>query len=346
MLEIIQTVNDWLAQKGQVALATVVETWGSAPRRVGSKMALTADMAMIGSVSGGCVETAVIEAGVEALADGKARLLKYGVSDDTAWEVGLTCGGRISVLVEPLDEAWWQIVTDYIRRDQPATTFTILEGALAGRKLVIDGEGAVLHNTLGADYAQRAIQTAMQQHIPKLVDFDGVGVMVDVHRPRPHLIIIGGVHVAQPLQLFARTLGFRVSLVDPRGVFASAERFPNVDSILHSYPDKALPQLGLDVNTYVAVLTHDPKIDDKALIAALPSPAPYIGVLSSRKTHEARVARLRKAGIEDDLIARIYTPVGLDIDAQTPEEIALSIMAQIIAVRNGALRPVVQPVGA
>lgn len=335
MFDILETVNEWLRAGRKVALATVVETWGSAPRRTGSKMAITEDMAMIGSVSGGCVETAVVEQALETLADGSPRLLKYGISDDTAWEVGLTCGGKISIFVEPLDEAWWRAVVDYIERDIAATTFTILEGVHAGNKALVDGSGGVQYNTIGTNVHKLASEAAAQIHIAKLANLDGTQVFADVHRPRPHLIIIGGVHVAQPLQGFARALGFRVSLIDPRGVFASQERFPDVEAILHSYPDKALPELGLDVNTYVVILTHDPKIDDKALIAALPSPAPYVGVLSSRKTHEARNARLRTAGLSAEQIARINTPIGIDIDAQTPEEIALSIMAEIIAVRNG-----------
>jgi xanthine dehydrogenase accessory factor len=346
MLDILQTVDEWLKQKRRIALATVVETWGSSPRRIGSKMAVTHDTAMIGSVSGGCVETTVIEQAVEVLVDGKPRLLKYGVSDDDAWEAGLTCGGKISIFVEPLDEGWWRLVTDYIIRDQPVTTLIQLEGDNAGRKIVVDKDGGVQYNTMGVAYKEQLAGTALNYQRSQQVVIADINVMVDVFIPRPHLIIIGGVHVAQPLQAFARQLGFRVSIIDPRGVFASLERFPNVDAILHSYPDKALPQLGLDTNTYLAVLTHDPKIDDKALLTALPSPAPYVGVLSSRKTHQARVKRLQAAGLSSELIARIRTPIGVDIEAQTPEEIALSIMAQIITVRNQIMKtkPVAQVV--
>ena len=160
-------------------------------------------------------------------------------------------------------------------------------------------------------------------------------VMVDIQASRPHLILIGGVHVSIPLQEMARQVGFRVSIIDPRSAFASEERFPNVANIMHTYPDRALPALGLDRNTYLAVLTHDPKIDDKALTTALPAKLPYIGVLSSRRTHEKRVARLKEAGISDELIQQIRTPIGIDIGSSTPEEIALSILAEIVAVRNG-----------
>ena len=334
MLDILQTVDEWLAGGRSIALATVVETWGSAPRGVGSKMAITADMAVTGSVSGGCVEAAVIEQAVEALADNTPRLLKFGISDDLAWDVGLSCGGKITIFVEPLDVAWWRLASDDVRHDRAAATITALEGENAGRKLLLDSTGDVRYSTLDTATAEALASAASEYATPQQAELDGIPVMIDRHRPRPHLIIIGGVHIAQTLQGFARQLGFRVSLVDPRGVFASAERFPDVETILHSYPDKALPQLGLDGDTYVAVLTHDPKIDDKALLTALPSPAPYVGVLSSRRTHETRIARLQEAGVPPELIARIYTPIGLDIKAQTPEEIALSIMAEIVAVRN------------
>lgn len=335
MLDILETVNEWLKNGKKVALATVVETWGSAPRRSGSKMAVTEAMGMIGSVSGGCVETAVVEQALDVLADGKPRLLKYGVSDDDAWEVGLTCGGRISIFVEPLDVDWWHLVTAAVQQDRAATTITVLEGNLAGRKSLVDAQGSVLYSTLADTALASAPVTAY--HSTQQAEIAGLTALVDVHLPRPHLILIGGVHIAQPLQSFARQLGFRVSLIDPRGVFANRERFPHVETILTSYPDKALPQLGLDSDTYIAVLTHDPKIDDKALITALPAPVAYIGVLSSRRTHDVRIKRLLEAGVSPELFDRIHTPIGVEIAARTPEEIALSIMAEIIAVRNQAV---------
>lgn len=339
MLDILDTVDQWIAQNRAVALATVVETWGSAPRGIGSKMAVTSDMAMIGSVSGGCVETAVVEQALEILEDGKPRLLHYGVSDDTAWEVGLTCGGNMSIFVEPLDVQWWQIVTAEVRANRPAATVTILEGANAGQKALFDTSGNALYTSanLAPENCEQLAQASKSKNRSGRTEIAEQNVMVDLHFPRPHLIMIGGVHIAMPLQSFARQVGFRVSVIDPRDVFATEERFPEVDNILHSYPDKALQQLGLDRNTYVAVLTHDPKIDDKALTTALPSDAPYIGVLSSKRTHELRKKRLLEAGIPQEQIDRIHTPIGIDINAQTPEEIALCILAEIVAVRNGVL---------
>lgn len=334
MRDILDTVNQWLENNESVALATVVATWGSAPRGVGAKMAVTADMAMVGSVSGGCVETAVVEESLKALSKNRPKLLHFGVSDDTAWDVGLTCGGKISVFVEPLDKQWWHLVTERQAQNQQSTTITLLEGERAGQKLLLGSDDSRLYSS--ADDTD-ALATLVEQRSGQ-TSLDDMAVMVDHHQVRPHLIIIGGVHVAMPLKNFAHELGFRVSLIDPRQVFATPERFPDVEAIHHSYPDKALADLGLDRETYVAVLTHDPKIDDKALITALPSNVAYVGVLSSSRTHEKRLQRLREAGLSDDALARIRTPIGIDIAAQTPEEIALCIMAEIVAVRNGAIK--------
>lgn len=339
MLDILQTVNKWIDEDRKVALATVAKTWGSAPRRAGSKLGITSDMAMIGSVSGGCVEGAVVEEAVAGLKDGKPRLLKFGVADDTAWEVGLTCGGSIEVFVERLDKVWWDKVAELAQSDTYAVTVTVVEGEAIGEKVLFDADGNVLYST---GNVTEALCTAMRDTAKSakqsgITTMGETRVMVDVQASRPHLIVIGGVHVAIPLQEMARQVGFRVSIVDPRSAFASEERFPDVANILHTYPDKALPELGLDPNTYLAVLTHDPKIDDKALTTALPTNIPYVGVLSSSRTHEKRVARLKELGISDELIAKIRTPIGIDIGASTPEEIAVCILAEIVAVRNGVL---------
>ena len=342
MLDILETMNRWLAQERAVALATVVETWGSAPRRVGSKMGITDQMNMIGSVSGGCVEGAVVEEALAGLGEGRPRLLKFGVADDMAWEVGLTCGGSIEVYVEPLDAMWWDALAELALNDNFGVTVTFLEGARIGEKVMLDNAGAVIYRSpnLSDDLLDAMRSVAAESHKSGVTVLGGERVMVDMQIERPHLILIGGVHVAIPLQAMARQVGFRVSIVDPRAAFASEERFPDVANITHSYPDKALPQLGLDRSAYLAVLTHDPKIDDRALITALPANIPYVGVLSSGRTHRQRVARLKEAGLSDELIAQIRSPIGIDIGASTPEEIAVCILAEIIAVRNG------QPVGA
>lgn len=337
MLDILDMMNQWQDDNRKIALATVVKTWGSAPRREGSKMGITSDMAMIGSVSGGCVEGAVVEEGVAGLKDGKPRLLKFGVADDTAWEVGLTCGGSIEVYVEPLDQTWWDKVSNMAAHDEYAITVTVLEGDHIGAKVLFDNDGTMLYQTENVTDDLLAMMTDSAQSANKsgMTTMGETRVMVDIQASRPHLILIGGVHVSIPLQEMARQVGFRVSIIDPRSAFASEERFPNVANIMHTYPDKALPELGLDRNTYLAVLTHDPKIDDKALTTALPANLPYVGVLSSSRTHQKRVARLKEFGITDEQIAQIRTPIGIEIGSSTPEEIALCILAEIVAVRNG-----------
>jgi xanthine dehydrogenase accessory factor len=338
MLDILTTMDGWLNEGRPTALATVVATWGSSPRQAGAKLGIAADMAMIGSVSGGCVENAVVEEALAGLKDNKPRLLNFGVSDDTAWDVGLACGGRMTVYVEPLDTKWWQIAASHARRDQAMATATIMTGELAGQKASFDETGLV--------YATSAITPELCDQISQqgllsrssgrmqIGDFD---ILVDVYRPRPRLILIGGAHVAMALNNFALQLGFRVILIDPRKAFATPERFPDVELISHRYPDKALAEIGITPESYIAILTHDPKIDDPALRIALPSSAPYIGVLSSKRTHEKRIERLTEAGVAPELLARIRTPIGINIGAQTPEEIALCIMAEIIAVRNKVL---------
>ncbi len=335
MLDILSSVEEWLGQQQPVALATVVETWGSAPRRVGAKMAVVPSMAMAGSVSGGCVEGAVVEEALTVLRRGQPRLLDFGVSDDDAWAVGLACGGKISVLVEPLDARWWPLAVAAAQHDQRLTTLTVLEGEHTGAKIALNAASELVYTNdrLPPEQVQAFISASLPTHSGRAM-LASQAVMVDVIAPRPHLILIGGVHVAMALQQFARMLGFKVTLIDPRDAFASDARFPDVDGITHAYPDKALAEIAIDGDTYIAVLTHDPKIDDPALIAALGAQPAYIGVLSSRRTHEKRVERLRQAGIAASELARLHTPIGLNIGASTPEEIALAIVAEIVAVKN------------
>ncbi len=342
MFDILETVDNWLVEGRPIALATVIETWGSSPRQAGAKMAVTSDSAMIGSVSGGCVETAVASEALDSLSDGQPRLLHFGVSDDTAWDVGLACGGKISVFVEPLDAGWWQSATNSLRENRATATITILDGPAAGQKMLVDAETGIGYTSesLEPDLYSAFLHTAqdgMSSAKTTRARIADLEVFIDTFNPRPQLIIIGGAHVAMALNIFARQLGFRVVLIDPRKAFATPERFPEVELISHRYPDKILPELGLNPETYIAILTHDPKIDDPALRVALSSPVPYIGILSSKRTHEKRIKRLIAAGLDQQLLMRIRTPIGLDIGAKTPEEVALCIMAEMIAVRNGAI---------
>ncbi|MFN8452410.1 MAG: XdhC family protein [Anaerolineae bacterium] len=343
MLDILSQVDEWLRQQKRVALATVVETWGSAPRRVGSKMAVAQDMAMVGSVSGGCVEGAVIEEALVALEDNQPRLLHYGVSDDDAWEVGLACGGKISIWVEPLDVRWWRLAEDAARHDQPLTTLTVLEGDAAGAKIAYSADDQIVYTNDRVSSEQAQAFAAVMPHMPSgRATVAAQAVMVDNIMPRPHSVMIGGVHMRRRCSISPGRSASLVTLIDPRDAFATDERFPDVDCIFHSYPDKALAQISIDANTYIAVLTHDPKIDDRALKAALAAQPAYIGVLSSRRTHEKRIERLTGAGIALSELERLHTPIGLSIGAATPEEIALAIMAEVVAVKNrkAAAQPV------
>ncbi|MHB8625000.1 MAG: XdhC family protein [Aggregatilineales bacterium] len=339
MHDILETVEKWLNEGKPIALATVAATWGSSPRQAGAKMAVAPEMMMVGSVSGGCVESAVLNEALDSLKDGKPRLLNYGVSDDSAWEVGLACGGKISVYVEPLDHAWWKVAAESARNNRAAVTVSVIEGEFAGRKLFYDAKHELAYGYMELGRTKEALIQAAEnavyhQRKTTRATVAGFDVLIDVHRPNPRLVIIGGAHVAQALCRLAQTLGYEVIVIDPRSAFATTERFPAVKMISHQYPDKALSTLDLDSETYIAVLTHDPKIDDPALRTALPSSAPYIGVMSSKRSHALRIERLTKAGVDPKLIERIHTPIGLDIGAQSPEEIALSIMAEIVAVRN------------
>jgi xanthine dehydrogenase accessory factor len=311
-------------------------------------MGITADMRITGSVSGGCVETAVVQAALAALADGQPRLLDFGVADETAWDVGLACGGQISVYIEPLDAAWWQLAAEHAQHERALCTATVLTGPQAGCKLALAGDqtSALASNgevfaSPGMSAAQRAdlaaaARAALEDGKTQRASVGELDVFLEVYQPRPRLIIVGGAHVAVVLTDMAQLLGFRVVLVDPRQAFATRERFPQVEQIIHEYPDAAFAELGLSSDSYVAILTHDPKIDDRALQIALPSPVPYVGVLSSRRTHQKRIERLTQAGMAPALLERIHTPIGLAIGAQTPAEIALAILAEIVALRRAA----------
>lgn len=342
LLELLPTLKAWHAADHRIALATVVETWGSAPRRAGAVLAVRADMAFVGSVSGGCVEGAVIEEALTVLQGGPPCLVTYGVSDDSAWEVGLACGGTIRVWVEPIHAGWLSALDHAatVQRDtaQILYSLTASDGPFSGEKMLVweDGQVVYVSGGLPDKMADRwsAMTAATSAQTAKMVALDETKIFVDAHSPAPHLILVGGAHVGVALQEIAPTLGFRVILVDPRRAFATAERFPRVESILYGYPQVVFPHLKLDRWSYVVVLTHDPKIDDPALIAALASPAPYIGVMSSRQTHQARVERLRAAGVDEKSLGRIRAPIGLDIHARTPSEIAVAILAEIIATAN------------
>ncbi|MCB1343180.1 MAG: XdhC family protein [Pseudooceanicola sp.] len=312
-----ETALAWFRDGVGAALATVVQTWGSAPRRVGAQLAVGGDGRIEGSVSGGCVEGAVIVEAMEAMADGKHRLLEFGVSDEDAFAVGLACGGTIRVLVEPVGSAL------------PAAMLGDLVAARDKRQAV----AYVVNTTTGA----RSLTS--EGHAERFrMDRSGfeedAETFVAIHNPPLRLIIVGAVHIAQALVPMARIAGYDPVLIDPRETFGSDSRFPG-ETILNDWPDEAVTKLGLDARTALVLLTHDPKIDDPAIEAALRSKAFYIGALGSTRTHAKRVDRLTAAGFSPDEIGLIHAPIGLDIGAAGPAEIAVSILAQMTAVLRG-----------
>jgi xanthine dehydrogenase accessory factor len=345
MRDIIHQAEKWIAESSPVAIATVVKTWGSAPRGVGAKMVLSVDGRMAGSVSGGCVEGAVAEAAAEVLLSREPQLLHFGVTDETAWTVGLACGGTIDVFVEPLQPDTFNFIKALILEEESFAVATVIAGPddVLGHKLIVQrggrvfGEIGLALDGLVAAAARTALASDASTRRPLAPPNAGhapVELFIEIVRPAPVLIVIGGVHIAVVLTSIAKTLGYQTVVIDPRRAFGSRERFPDVDRLIQAWPDDAFDQLSITASTAVASLTHDPKIDDPALSIALRSPAFYVGALGSRKTHATRCQRLLSTGLPQESVDRIHGPIGLPIGARTPEEIAVSIMAEIIAAQS------------
>lgn len=345
MRDIIDDVDRWLDHDAPMAMATVVETWGSSPRSAGAKMAVTASGQVSGSVSGGCVEGAVVEACLEVMKGEPPKLLKYGVLDETAWDVGLACGGTIEILVELVYPDRQRMIHDLARANKSFAIATVIKGPAQwiGDKVVVQKEGTPIGYSnvdIESDLvsaAQSSLISGKSQRQELLfdkMDSAAVEAFVEVVEPAPTLLIVGGVHIAIVLARIAREIGYRTIVVDPRKVFGSEERFTGADRLIQAWPKDAFKDIEITSTTAVALLTHDPKIDDPAAILALAGPAFYIGALGSRKTHAARRQRLEEAGIPASQLDRIHAPIGIDIGAASPEEIAVSIMAEIIASRH------------
>jgi len=333
MRDVLPELEAWRREGRPFALATVVRTWGSAPRTAGSRMLVTADARIAGSVSGGCVEAAVIEAAQKALETGEPKLLSFGVADETAWAVGLACGGTIEVLVEKPEPAVLDAAREALRAGRVFVLASAVKGPSLGTRLLMRDDGqAVGSSSADVREAARAALSAGRSARQGAGDSE---VYLDLLRPAPTLVMVGGVHIAIALTRLAAALGYRAIVVDPRPAFADPARFPQAERVVTAWPDEALGQIGLDAGTAVAVLTHDPKLDDPALRAALPSPAFYVGALGSRNTQEKRRRRLLEAGLTEAQVGRLRAPIGLDLGGRSPEEIAVSVMAEVVAVRNG-----------
>jgi xanthine dehydrogenase accessory factor len=347
MRDVLADIDRWREAGESIAIATVVQTWGSAPRAAGARMAVTGGGEIAGSVSGGCVENAVIEAARETIESGRPQLLHFGVADETAWQVGLACGGTIEVFVERLEPSLYEILRAEILEQRPAAVATVVRGpeALLGRRLTVLSDGTVRGaigeglDQFAADAARAALSAAGSSRRLAAGSGDAIDLFVEVLRPPIRLVIVGAVHIAVALVALARTLGLRTVVVDPREAFANRQRFPDADRLVTLWPDQALAQLPVDADSAVVVLTHDPKLDDPALVTALSGPAFYVGALGSKRTQEKRRARLQAAGVPEDQLARLRAPIGLDLGGRSPEEIALSVIAEIVAVRNGVANP-------
>lgn len=342
MKEIVKDVSTWIdAGQDQIVIATVLKTWGSAPRRPGAKMAINNEGQLSGSVSGGCVEGAVIEASRDSLETGEPQLMHFGVVDETAWGVGLACGGSIDIFVENIDIPSFEAVRRLIREERRGSIATVIRGApeILGQKVVVDENGLVASN-MAPELAEHVFKILSEVQQMGIIPLDSeTNIFVDQIRPSPKLVAVGGGEIAIALTEMARLLGYSTIVIDPRKVFATEARFPHIDRLIQKWPRSAFAEIDLTPDTAVALLTHDPKIDDPSLKVLLDQDVFYLGALGSRKTHAARLKRLRNMGFSESQLDRIYAPIGLDIGATNPQEIALAIMSEIVASHNGRRIP-------
>lgn len=363
MNELLNKINQLIANNQKFATATVTNTWGSAPRPIGSMLLISEDGTMSGSVSGGCVEGAVVRLAREVLLENTPKLVSFGVSDDEAWAVGLSCGGSIEVLIERFwafeEPKMWQILRGCLTDNEGVVLLTKLNDSKAEHILVLPNSGEIVAATanellleneaLVADESlinnallirndlilNNARQCYEQRKTKRLELETGEKWFAQVFPPKHHLVIIGAAHITVDLVHFAHYFGFETTVIDPRGIFANKTDFPTPPNVLHvDWPAEILPEIPLNAYTYAVLLTHDPKIDDQALHLLLRSKVAYIGALGSKKTHEKRVKRLTDAGFSSEEIGKINAPVGVNINAKSAREIALSIIGALIKAKN------------
>ncbi len=343
--DVLRQAASWLEGGAAVALATVAGTWGSAPRPVGSHLAVDPLGQVVGSVSGGCVEAAVVREALDCLHDGKARLLSYGVTHERAWELGLPCGGRIEVLVARLDSraSVDEILASTAARRAAVVAMDLRTGVSRVLPLLPDQPAGVEVDVAEALLAEA--REAVRRGESRRVEGPDGPLLLRTYVPAVQLIVVGAVHIAQALAVMAAQLGFQVIVVDPRRAFATAARFPGV-ALRTEWPEEALAAIGLGPRSAVVTVTHDPKIDEPALAAALRSDAFYVGALGSRRSQAARRERLLQLGFGQADLARIHGPVGLAIGAVSPGEIAISVLAEIVATLRAppAATPALKPV--
>jgi xanthine dehydrogenase accessory factor len=363
--DILSKVTKWWEAGETFGLATVVRTFRSAPRDPGAALAVSAAGEVVGSVSGGCVEGAVYELSMDVLETGNPVLETYGVSDDDAFAVGLTCGGILDIFVEPVDRARFpelgQIAAS-VERGEPVAVATVISGpGQVGARRVIwaadpsgpDADAVVTRHpdasgTLGSGPRLDAAvdddaRGMLAQGLTGIRRYgahgerrgDELSVFVNSFAPPPRMLVFGAIDFAAAVARVGKFLGYHVIVCDARKIFATKSRFPDADEVVVEWPHRFLAGQNLDSRTVICVLTHDPKFDVPLLEVALRTPAGYIGAMGSRRTHDDRLARLREVGLTDDELARLRSPIGLDLGARTPEETAVSIAAELIQLRWG-----------
>ncbi len=350
MRDILDQITKWWDSGETFGLATVVNTFRSAPRDPGAALAVSDGGEVVGSVSGGCVEGAVYELAREVCETGQPVLQTYGISDDTAFDVGLTCGGIIELFVEPVSKERFAALADVaaaIRDEVPVAVATVISGpGMLGARRIIRAGAAT--GTLGAggrldeavdDDARGMLAQGLTgvRHYGEHGErrLDDLSVFVQSFAPPPRMLVFGAIDFAAAVARAGKFLGYRVTVCDARPIFATNARFPDADEVIVDWPHRYLAQTPIDSRTVICVLTHDPKFDVPVLEVALRTPAGYIGAMGSRRTHDDRLARLREAGLTEDELARLRSPIGLDLGARTPEETAVSVAAELIQLRWG-----------
>jgi xanthine dehydrogenase accessory factor len=351
MREELATLRRWQGDGARFGLATVTQTSKSAPRQAGATLGLHPDGDVLGSVSGGCVEGAVVEVATEVLDSGVPQRVSYGISDDEAFAVGLTCGGTIEVFVRPVTRDVLDLdeLAARIEREEPVAVATVIEhpsdADALGRSLLLGAED--VHGSTGnADLDHAIVQSArgmLALGTTGLRHFgadgerrmDEVTVLVESFAPRPRMLVFGAIDFAGAVASMGRFLGYHVTVCDARARFATPARFPDADEVVVEWPHRYLGATEVDARTVLCVLTHDPKFDVPVLQVALETDAAYIGVMGSRRTHDDRLARLREVGVGEEQLARLRSPIGLDLGARTPQETAVSIAAELVMLRYG-----------
>jgi xanthine dehydrogenase accessory factor len=337
MKELLAQIQPWTAKKKQVALARVIQTWGSSPRPVGSAMFISEDMEMVGSVSGGCVEGAVLKEAKSIIGTGKGKHVHYGVSDEDAWAVGLSCGGKIQVYIQSwISNDAFSDIPDRLHQFMSDNKSCILVTTLteSGQNTLVMPDGISFGAALPQEVLNKSLE-AFEQRRHETITVGEVSYFIQVFPRRSQMIIIGAAHITADLVHLAHQFDFETIVIDPRGTFAKNTTFVvKPDQIFEKYPSEVLNDFPLDPNTYAVILSHDPKIDDDALQILLRKKVAYIGALGSKKNHEKRCQRLLERGFTAEDIARIDAPIGLDINAIGAKEIAFSIMGAVIKAKN------------